>query len=309
MRTLVAACAIAVVVASAPASAATYSFAGFTYEQDSTPDVLTLLGNSATISGAAFSSGTATAITRSVGFEATGGTANTGFTGQAGFDPSLSLGRQGNAQQGLTQSDGSSCLFACAVNLPNGNNGATTRHGLMVSWQGGLLLTNGAGNDFVIYESASTPTGDEAFMVSLLLSDGSITGWRYEVADGFEAYTETPAQTTVGATATAFDISSFGLGSDALVAGILIANMRTTDKVDGAGEGNVNFSGVGNSPLSRSGAYGSGSFDPDPLYVGILSDLTTSAVPLPSALPLFTTGLGLLGYVGWRKRKAKAAAA
>ncbi len=36
---------------------------------------------------------------------------------------------------------------------------------------------------------------------------------------------------------------------------------------------------------------------------------TVSGVPLPAALPLFATGLGALGVLGWRrKRKAKAAA-
>jgi hypothetical protein len=29
-----------------------------------------------------------------------------------------------------------------------------------------------------------------------------------------------------------------------------------------------------------------------------------SAVPIPAALPLFATGLGVLGFVGWRRRKA-----
>ena len=33
------------------------------------------------------------------------------------------------------------------------------------------------------------------------------------------------------------------------------------------------------------------------------------AVPLPAALPLFATGLGVLGLLGWRrKRKAQATA-
>jgi hypothetical protein len=34
---------------------------------------------------------------------------------------------------------------------------------------------------------------------------------------------------------------------------------------------------------------------------------TTTVTPLPAALPLFATGLGVLGLLGWRrKRKAKA---
>ena len=40
----------------------------------------------------------------------------------------------------------------------------------------------------------------------------------------------------------------------------------------------------------------------------ITETLATSAKPLPAALPLFATGLGALGLLGWR-RKRKAAAA
>ncbi len=32
------------------------------------------------------------------------------------------------------------------------------------------------------------------------------------------------------------------------------------------------------------------------------------AVPLPAALPLFGTGLGILGFIGWRRRRKAAAA-
>jgi len=46
--------------------------------------------------------------------------------------------------------------------------------------------------------------------------------------------------------------------------------------------------------------------DFDDMVVKIV-DPPVSAVPLPAALPLFATGLGALGLIGWRrKRKASA---
>ena len=38
------------------------------------------------------------------------------------------------------------------------------------------------------------------------------------------------------------------------------------------------------------------------------SDVQVSAVPLPAALPLYATGLGLMGFLGWRKRRKKVSA-
>jgi hypothetical protein len=41
-----------------------------------------------------------------------------------------------------------------------------------------------------------------------------------------------------------------------------------------------------------------------------LDDVSVTTTPLPAALPLFATGLGVLGLLGWRgKRKAAAIAA
>jgi hypothetical protein len=37
-------------------------------------------------------------------------------------------------------------------------------------------------------------------------------------------------------------------------------------------------------------------------------DLTVTHVPLPAALPLFGTGLGILGFLGWRRRRKAQAA-
>jgi hypothetical protein len=40
---------------------------------------------------------------------------------------------------------------------------------------------------------------------------------------------------------------------------------------------------------------------------GLGGDITYSATPLPAALPLFATGLGALGLLGWRRKRKKAA--
>ena len=41
-------------------------------------------------------------------------------------------------------------------------------------------------------------------------------------------------------------------------------------------------------------------------YVGVWTD--PSATPLPAALPLFATGLGVMGLFGWRRKRKNAAA-
>ena len=67
--------------AAIPAQAAPFTYAGYTFDQDKTPDMLGLLGNGDTLGGATFSSGTVSRITRSVGFNSVSGTANAGFVG------------------------------------------------------------------------------------------------------------------------------------------------------------------------------------------------------------------------------------
>ncbi|MEQ9642481.1 MAG: hypothetical protein RIM84_20805 [Alphaproteobacteria bacterium] len=287
MRTLsVLAGLFAALAVAAPAQAATFTAGTFVFEQDDTPDVLNLLGNSQTLNGVTFSSGVPSNITGSVAFP----------PAPTSFMPELSLGRQANAQQGVTQGDGSSCSGACAVNLPSGNNGLTTRHGLSASWTGSRGLVDQSGVDFVIYESASSSTADEGFMVTLQLSDGSFTGWRYEMFDAFESYTGGSA----GAMATAFDLADFGIGSGDTVTAIHIANMMPGDTLDGT-SGNILFDGTGTSH-----GFGSSTLDPDPLYIGILNGLTTfesTDAPAPGALPLFAAGLGAM-MLGWRRRRA-----
>lgn len=283
----------------APAQAASFTFATFTFDQDDTPDTFGLLGNGATIGGAQFSSGNATRITRSVGFNSVSGNANAGFVGEPGFDPSLSLGRLGNAQAGLTQSDGSNCLFACAINLPNGNDGRTVRHGIEVSWSGGLVLTNGTGDDFVVFESASSSTGVEGYMVRVGTAGGAFSDWRFETFDAFEAYTVSPGTTGEGAHATGFDLASFGLGINDTINVIQLANLIAADTI--GADGRVLFDGTG-----AAHGFGSSSLDPDPLYIAALSAVVdpnaSAVVPLPPAGFLLLGALGTLGF--FRRRKA-----
>ena len=285
------------------AQAASFTFAGFTFEQDYTPDKLALLGNGVNLGGAVFSAGNVTTITQSVAFVAASVGPGGVITPQPGFDPSLTLGRQANAQHGLVQTDSTSCVYGCAINMPAGNNATTPRrHGIEVSWADGRQLVNGAGDDFVIYESSTgtAVSGREAYMVRLALADGSYTAWRYEFADSAQAY----LGSSDGAQATAFDLSTFGIADGGLIAAIQIATMLAGDRVDGAGFGNVNFSGVGNAPLLQLGGAGfaSSALDPDPVYVGILGTVV-APVPVPAAAWFMGSALGLLAVARRRVRR------
>jgi hypothetical protein len=302
----------AIALASGAASAATYSFAGFSFDQDRATDTLGLLGNGDTLGGAAFSSGTATRITRSVGFVAVSGDANSGIVGQAGFDPSRSLGRQAYAQQSLTQDGGApngtnNSLYASGINLPNGNDGSGSgakRHGIEMSWSN-RVLKNGAGADFLVYESASNATANEAMMVRARSADtGLWSDWYYQDADGFELYTDGPGQTPVeGAHAYAYDMSSLGFADGDLIDAVQLANLTDFDRISGgdATAGFVNFAGVGDLAAFDNGTgatvYGSGAYDPDPLYAVALGDLVAvgNVIPLPTGGAMGLAGMLVLG--------------
>ena len=187
----------------------------------------------------------------------------------------------------MTQSGGGCSLFSSAVNLPRGDVGTATRHGLEVSWSGGRVLANGAANDFVVYESGSS-TAPEGFMVRAGLG-GNFTGWHYFANSGFQQY----VGSTDGAFATAFDLSAMGLAFGATIDRIQIANLVAADRLGASGL--VNFSGVGSTH-----GFGSSSLDPDPLYVGALSRVST--VPEPATLVLLTTSLGAAAVIRRRRR-------
>ena len=45
----------------------------------------------------------------------------------------------------------------------------------------------------------------------------------------------------------------------------------------------------------------------DPKEVDLFTPLNATVTPLPATLPLFATGLGALGLLGWRRKRTTAA--
>jgi hypothetical protein len=68
----------------------------------------------------------------------------------------------------------------------------------------------------------------------------------------------------------------------------------------------INITGLTSASVVNSATFSFGTTEGAELVTGVDPPITT---PLPSALPLFATGIGGLGLLGWRrKRKAKAVA-
>ncbi len=239
-----------------------YSFAGFTFDQLSTPNVYTSLA-AGTYSGAIV-----TLLPTSATSDSIGGFPNS----TAGYDDSLTIGRKFAGGAGNR-----------ALNLPSGNNGTTQRSGFQLSWNNGLILTNLTGNDLVVYESGSNATTPEAFMVQVHDRINNVWSiWVYQPATAVGATTVEPEVLF----ATAFELSDFGIAVNGEVDAIRIVNMTNEDRMLNASrtgqvipEDNGATSAFTPLPggLASFETYGASTMDPDPLYVGILHPLSPGA--------------------------------
>jgi hypothetical protein len=284
---------VAAVAVQSSNAASTFTVAGFTFDQLSTPDQIESL------TGAPFSAGGPEDITGSVAFAASSvapdETISPAFDNEATvlFVPELSIGELAFAAGFADQSDGTDGHYATALNMPDGNAGSTVRHGIGVSWSGGRLLSNLSGDDFGVYESGSNPSSPEGFMVRAELAAGGFTDWYYQAFDGFELYL---GEAQEGSFVHQFDLSDMGLAPGALVSGLQIANLNSADTLDGAsGTREVFLGGGGGTPHG----FGTGALDPDPLYVGITSGHLIVPEPASGLLAL----IGLIGLASLSRRR------
>ena len=65
--------------------------------------------------------------------------------------------------------------------------------------------------------------------------------------------------------------------------------------------------GLGGRILTLWGADGFTNGEYSGSNIGLDLRVHLSAVPLPAALPLFGTGLGIMGFIGWRRKRRMAA--
>ncbi|MBP7951449.1 MAG: PEP-CTERM sorting domain-containing protein [Verrucomicrobiales bacterium] len=179
----------------------------------------------------------------------------------------------------------------------------TARATVTMDWSAapnGALLANGAGDDFVVYETGSAGA-PEAYAVSLRNAQTQVyTPYHFFQASSFDA--------AAAAFATAFDISDFGAGINQIdrVAIRTIFNSAGPnggDRVDllgGSGQGEVTFDvGAGNftnrlleaGPQGSAGEFAASRLDADIVYVVGLHN----TVPEPSAALL--AGAAVLGLL------------
>lgn len=255
--------ACALVAGTAVAEPTVYSFGGIRFRQENTPVAATLVGDSANLGGIAFTGGLPDTTTQAVGFPS---------NRSAGFNDSLTLGRQTVATSGAGPR---------AVNLPKGNDGASARHGVSVTWGMGKGMPNVTGGDIVIFESGEDAGGPDGFIVRVKsASTGQYTRWYYQAAEKFVSF----GSSTQGAFITTIDFSFLGIQAYDTVAEVQIANLVPTDRIDAQGlyaqgfivpEGGAGYAKPEVKQGSDKTFEKKNGYDPDLLYVAGLHDVLT----------------------------------
>ena len=301
-------------------AAVTLSFGGYSWDQADVPNTGKQLGvnDTTTRSGASFGPANDANQTRTGNI--------TGFIeGQAGADTSVGYlsritQRKTSEAPAVLETTGTR-----AINVPQSANinAAIIRRGIQVGWTPGKngfttpVMTNGAGTDLVIWESGDHAQPDALMARVRNAVTQQFTDWYYYA----------PTESAVSGSvlfAFAYDLSNFGLSAGTQVDLIEMANMVSTDRIDAPGtstangfvaQGRVLPEAGGAFSLSNPGPdpgnisppygvpYGNATYDPDPLYVSVLTNLQNlAAVPEPATLVGWSLiiSLGMIGHLGRR---------
>jgi hypothetical protein len=235
------------------AEATQLNFGGYNYDTSFGFTDGVRLGTNAVLGAVTTSSGTPT------------GTTSTAITGTG-------LSTAGS----IAQLTGVSSSFK-PLNLPNGNNGVTTRHG--VSLFSGTV-TNITGPDFVVFESGSTNV-PEAFAVRVQDSQSAFSDWYFYAAKVSVSVSNGGVMFV-----TPFDLSNLGCAEGTVITNVQIINLKPTDRITGTGtmidgnlvgEGLMDFAGAssvlpyaGTQNTNGFSTFANDQFDPDPIYVAVL---------------------------------------
>lgn len=237
-----------------------YTFASITFDQAGTPTILTPLAPG-TYDGAVIDAEPADLTAARGGFPDD----STNFRGE------YSLGRLFESSSGTT---------VRGINLPLGDAGAAFRSGVEITWENGLSLTNLTGDDFVIYESGSANV-PEGYMVQVRGTDSGIwSRWVYVPSSQVAAY----GVAGEFLFATVFNLDDFGISADDRIDAFRIANLIASDRIeDGTsfvlpGDNDATSTTLPDpGPLASFANYGNSTFDPDPVYLGVLHQLIQTA--------------------------------
>lgn len=285
------------------------SFGGYSWDQANEPNIGHQLGvnDATTRSGASFGPSNNTNLTRTgniAGFIESQAGANTAV----GYLSRITERKTSEAPLKLETTG------TRAINLPQAAdiNAAIIRRGIQVGWTPGTnglarpVLPNGPGTDFVIWESGDANQPDA--MMTRVRKAGSLqfTDWFFV----------TPTQHAVSGSvlfAFDYDLSNFGLADGTQIDLIEMANMVSTDRIDGPGtstangfvaQGHVRPEAGGEFSLTNPGPnpgnitpaygvpFGYATYDPDPLYVSVQRNLQTF-VPEPASVIAWSAILGL----------------
>ena len=240
---------------------ATFTFAGYSFQDTAAPDKATFLPANTTFDGAVVSDVPTSAVFSPLNFP---------DAPAPGFNPGLTLGTAffgGNGSR--------------ALNLPSGNDGTTKRSGVLLEYTGQRAIRNGVGSELLSFESGgktATLANPQAYMIQAYVVDtASWTRWYYTPASKFGYYS---GSTTIGAFATEFDFSNLGVPAGAIVSQVRLVNMTLQDRMDSpTGVGFVRPGDAGATSLffptpgtqSTHVTYDVTGYDPDPLFVTSLS--------------------------------------